>query len=93
MSVLCCCWHRSHQFSPVHLKLGSVVVGVRDVHPHNRLPLPGRRAALPLDVEGVEEERHLLRGLVGGGLVERICISVVQEEVLTALKMHALPML
>lgn len=93
MTILCCCWHGSHQFSAFHLKLGPVVVRVRNVHPHNRLPFPGRRATLALDVEGVEEERHLLRGLVGGRLVEGICISVVQEEVLTALKMHALPML
>ena len=93
MPILRRCGDGSHEFSSVHLKLRSVVVRVRDVDSHDRLALASRRAALALDVERVEEERHLLRGLVGGRLVEGICISVVQEEVLTALKMHALPML
>ena len=93
MSILRCRWHCSHKLPRFHLELGSVVVGVSDVHPHDRLALPSRRAALPLNVEGVEEERHLLRRLVGGRLGGEICISEVQEELLTALKMHALPML
>ena len=91
--ILCRCGHGSHEFSSVHLKLRSVVVRVRDVHSHDRLALASRRAALSLDVERVEEERHLLRRLVGGRLVGEICISEVQEELLTALKMHALAML
>ena len=67
--ILCRCGDGSHEFSSVHLKLRSVVVRVRDVHSHDRLALASRRAALSLDVERVEEERHLLRRLVGGRLV------------------------
>ena len=67
--ILCRCGHGGHEFSSVHLKLRSVVVRVRDVHSHDRLALASCCAALALDVERVEEERHLLRRLVGGRLV------------------------
>ena len=90
MSILRRCGHGGHEFSSVYLKLRSVVVRVRDVDSHDRLALASCRSALALDVERVEEERHLLRRLVGGRLMGEICISEVQEELLTALKMHAL---
>ena len=63
LTVLGCGRHRGHRLCAE--KLGHVVVHIKHVDPHDGLALGlaaafPPRAPLPLQVEGVEEEGHLL---------------------------------
>ena len=60
--------HGCHQLPSITLKLRPVVVTVSHMDPHYGLALPCCAPALPLYVEGVEEERNLLGRLVCRGL-------------------------
>ena len=68
MTIFRCSRNSSSNLGTSIVKHRSIVIHIKNINPHYRLPLPGTPAPFPLDVERVEEQRHLLGGLVGGGL-------------------------
>ena len=68
MTIFRCSRNSSSNLRTSIVKHRSIVIHIKNINPHYRLPLPGTPAPFPLDVERVEEQRHLLGGLVGGGL-------------------------